>query len=238
MKKIALILGTLSILIFTSCSPVKRNDSSKNIEKSYSTEVSSDEWNEQLVNQKVFDPFGNVTINVKNGGKLIFGSDNPDLIIQISNGNIYIQSLSKYAYYVVPSNLYDASTGTYYVEQYSGYTDPETGEVVWSNEGSVEFDSLAFIAFYAAPAMRIQNLIYSDFTYNEENRQYELESLTTKGYGFPNDPDYLLKNINVSFKDGRLSCLNYFINQYYTEITSTFSDYGATEISSVESLMQ
>lgn len=234
MKKTVLALGALSILVFTSCTPRKNPDPSQKEEKSYKTEVTSDEWNEELTNQKALDPFANCTINVKNGGKLAFGNSESDLTIKISNGYVYIKASSKYVYYVATSE----TTGVYNIEQYEGYTNTETGEVIWEQEASGEIDSLAFIAFYATPAMRIQNLIYNDFTYNEETKRYELESLTTKGYWFPNDPDYLLNNINVSFRDGKLYYLNYFISQYNTEVTSTFSDYGITEVPSIESLMQ
>ena len=243
MKKKIMALSALTLLLLASCSPKVNNsgDASKEEEKSYYPLVTNAEWDKQFKNEKALDPFGNVTITVKNGGKIWYrGSTNPDYTVKVSNGNVYISNKQYANYFVSSPESFDSATGTYKdVQKYDGYLESENGveKIVWEQNGTGDIDSIAFVASFATPAMQIKNLDYDKFTYNEETKIYECETLVTKGYWLPNDPEYTLKNLSISFRDGKVFYIDYYIELYKTQITATFVDYGTTIVPSIESLM-
>ena len=231
MKKIFAVT-TLSVILLTSCFQAKSNKSVNKVEEKT--------WNELFQEEKALDPYGNFSITIKNGGKICFGNQSdPDVIVKVSNGNIYVQGYQD-NYYVVPTDSYDAEQGVYKDIKwyYTYYVDDAINNKVWHDNGLVTFDSLAFIAYYATPALQIKNLIYDKFTYDEELDIYKCDALKSKGYGLPNDPEFNLKDLSVSFKNNKITYIDYFITEYNTKITASFYDYGVTEVPSIESLMQ
>lgn len=216
MKNKIFAIGALSLLALTSCFQAKN---SKQLYK-----VDEDAWHQLFQEGKALDPFSNVSINITNGGKVCFGTnDYPDIQIFITNGYIHIRGYQEF-YYYVPSDSYDKKTDTYKgVETYEA-----DSQGVWQLIGTSSYESLSFLAFYITPALRIENLKMSEFEFDNKYNTYNCDKVTSKGYWLPNDPTFTLTDVAIHFREGSLQTLEYFISDQNTKITAAFYDYGNT----------
>ena len=232
MKKTVFALSALSFLLLTSCFNAKN---SKQLYK-----ADEDTWYKMFQEGKALDPYMEVTITSMNAGKICFGNDaNSDIQIHMSSGNIYAQGYQD-IYYIVPADAYDEDTDTYkQVDTYESFQLGNTlTDKLWLQLGPTDFESLSFIEFLVTPCLRIKNLKYEDFTFDNEYNIYKCDSVKSKGWWLPDDPEFTLTDVALHIREGYLQTLEYYINEQNTKITISFFDYDNTPVQSIEDLMQ
>ena len=158
-----LIFLLLAVTSLTACGVPKEQQESKSeettsINQNAPYQVNETRWNNLFYMCQCFDPFLNVTIDVKGGGMIMFGKEEErgDLTIKISNGQVYVDGYQDY-YYVFKGNSYNEQTGKHTLHVYQ----EDINEVgTWIDSGEGEMALCDAIGGFATAGMSTRDLDY------------------------------------------------------------------------------
>lgn len=218
--KSTLLFAILSASI-TACGEKKQDDNKdKEPEQKDTYEVDAATWNELFFLGKVYNPFDNMTITSTNGGKLLYGNTGiNDVTIKIDNGKVYIGGFED-IYMSFPQDGYDQSTNKYTAKMYQN-------EESWIYVGAGVGYIYDLLGGYATVCLSSNLLKYQDFTFKDN--YYECETLKSTSPVLPVGNEYILKNIKIQILNKKVQSIDYLIQNYNIQITSTFT-YGKTTV--------
>ena len=201
-----------------------------------SFEIDAAKWSELFTrNFRSVDPFGNYTITVKNGGKLFYGSDyTDDMIVKVDNGKIYVTGYFDF-YYEFKENKYNETTGIYdKVKMYQQGMQDGVKYWEYAGEGSAKG---ADVVGWGTPCFTVKKLMYKDFTFDKEEKVYKCPSFKSTTPWLPNqDVEKTIENMKIKIMNEKVQYFDYDSKDYNIHITSMFSSYGETTVTTPEGL--
>lgn len=222
-----ILLISLVGISITACGQ-KREDGNKDKEPEQvaTYEVDAATWMQLIFHKKAIDPNINVTITSKNAGKLFNNIKSDDIVVTMEEGRALV---TDYVNNYFEFNSYNESSGKY--DEIKFYQDGYYPDNHWEYQGSWSGFAGDVLNDFITPCVNFTDMAWNNFEFNGENNEYRAkEDFKSTSRLLPNDNEYTIKNLKIQFKNNKIQYIDYLIQEFNLQITSTFASYGTTKV--------